>query len=395
MKLRDAFHAHRPEGFAPHYEVELLYPRAPRIVAEGLRAILGARCPEVALRTEEPPWRLVQGGERPGLRPEWTLAPAPPLGDRLAPALAQSWWWREAAAFAPHCDAALVLRDAGIAALDGRQRIELLYPQAPQLAPNALCSALAGRCPEVALRTEAPAPAEEAPWRLIIDDDRAGLRPEWTLRPAPPLGDRLAPALAQSWWWREAAAFAPQCEAALVLRDDGIAALDGRQRIELLSRVLAAVLELAPCTAVHWVPSQQVLEPRALQQAWAEDGFATPLPAAVNVRFYRLEESAAVLGGQPDQEYLMDTLGLAAVGLRDLQCHFRGLDPEEVGRTLHQTALHLWHQAWAPKNGDTVAGPRPGDVWRCAHELAIAAPRRDVIDLDPGFPFTGGLSDQG
>jgi hypothetical protein len=87
---------------------------------------------------------------------------------------------------------------------------------------------------------------------------------------------------------------------------------------------------------------------------------------------------------------LMDTLGLAALGLPDLQCHYRIMEPGDVGRTLYDLALYIYQQGDVIKNGHTVEGVPPGSKWRAQHEKALVEPDREVIDLDPGPPYAAG-----
>ncbi|MCM3080937.1 DUF4261 domain-containing protein [Brevibacillus invocatus] len=58
----------------------------------------------------------------------------------------------------------------------------------------------------------------------------------------------------------------------------------------------------------------------------------------MNIRFYRVEGA-----GSDRQEALMDTRGLAALGIPDVQCHFYDLDPGEsyyAGRQGYEEAEH-------------------------------------------------------
>ena len=86
----------------------------------------------------------------------------------------------------------------------------------------------------------------------------------------------------------------------------------------------------------------------------------------------------------------MDTLGLAALGLPDLQCHFRGLAPEAVAPLLYNTAYYIFEKGDVIDDGHTVEGVTPGERWPCQHEASLVEPRRVVIDLDPGPAHAAG-----
>ncbi|MEM1247679.1 MAG: DUF4261 domain-containing protein [Acidobacteriota bacterium] len=211
--------------------------------------------------------------------------------------------------------------------------------------------------------------------------------PEWRLGP-PVLRSpsTLEPSLQQSWWWPEARAAAAATTCSLPLFDANNRTTNFRRRLEVCQRIAIAAIDALRPVAVEWIPSQQLLEPQQFAASVREDGFGTPLPGGVNVRFFALEYDDAA----GDQEYLMDTLGLGALGLADLQCHFRGLDPEEVSRTLYETACYQFDNGTILGDGDTVQGPRGDDRWKCVHGVSLAEPERGVVDLDPGFPFSAG-----
>lgn len=89
-------------------------------------------------------------------------------------------------------------------------------------------------------------------------------------------------------------------------------------------------------------------------------------------------------------EMVMDSLGLAALGLCDVQCHFKELDPNSVARALYNLAAYLFERGDVIEDGHTVEGATPGSKWRCRYEDALVPPARVVLDLDPGSRFAAG-----
>jgi len=87
---------------------------------------------------------------------------------------------------------------------------------------------------------------------------------------------------------------------------------------------------------------------------------------------------------------LMDTIGLAALGLPDLQCHFRNLDVQAVAGMLYNTGLYIFENGDVIEDGHTVAGINPNDKWLCQHEDSLLEPERVVLDVNPGYPFAAG-----
>jgi hypothetical protein len=78
----------------------------------------------------------------------------------------------------------------------------------------------------------------------------------------------------------------------------------------------------------------------------------------------------------------MDTRGLAEIGLHDLQCHFRKLDPMAVARVLFNTGGYIFGEGPVIESGQTVAGIEPGSKWRCQFEDSMVGPKREVLDLN-------------
>jgi hypothetical protein len=75
-----------------------------------------------------------------------------------------------------------------------------------------------------------------------------------------------------------------------------------------------------------------------------------------------------------------------------LQCHFIGLDPNEVGSLLHNTAPYIYNNGDVIADGETL-GLTPEQKWRCRHEDSRIPPERVVLDLDPGPPHAAGGRD--
>ena len=103
----------------------------------------------------------------------------------------------------------------------------------------------------------------------------------------------------------------------------------------------------------------------------------------LNVRLFRIENGAA-------GDTIMDTRGLAALGLPDVQMHFRDLDPGRVAALLYNYARYLNEHGDCINDGETIDGATPGTRWRCRHEMSLVPPERLVLDIDPGPPHAAG-----
>jgi hypothetical protein len=156
--------------------------------------------------------------------------------------------------------------------------------------------------------------------------------------------------------------------------------LPAQDRVALFHGVLHAMIEVTNPDALVFKHTQQVVEPSDYMAACGEDPILRP--GSLNVRFFNISET----GG----DLLMDTRGLMEIGLHDLQCHFRDLDPTEVARVLFNTAVYIFENGPVIESGQTVEGIEPGAKWRCQFENSILEPKREVLDIDPGNPYSAG-----
>lgn len=193
--------------------------------------------------------------------------------------------------------------------------------------------------------------------------------------------EEYATAIQQAWHWPDAESALRQTGHSLLLLDMMSAGLEPAERLDKLTGVLRAVLETAPCDAVYFRESDKLVEPNAYLAAVAS---GERLYGAMNVRFYQVEGT-----GSGRAEGLMDTLGLAALGIPDIQCHYYELEPNEVAGHLLNIGYYLFEKGDIIQDGETI-GFSEDMRWRCEHQYALAQPRRAVLDLDPGEPHYAG-----
>lgn len=189
--------------------------------------------------------------------------------------------------------------------------------------------------------------------------------------------ESFAPSLQQTWDWDGAASAVAEARHALLVSDFVAAGLRPADRLRLLLAGVAAVIERAPPSAVHWKVGQRLLDPAAFAARAAED----PISVAVNVRKFDVSDRLA-------GETVMDTLGLAAVGIPDFQVHFVGLDPGRVAGFLYAMSRYVHQRGAVIAHGHTVPGPKPGEKWQVRSERALFDPGRVVLDVDPNPPHS-------
>lgn len=257
--------------------------------------------------------------------------------------------------------------------------IELLYDEPPALDEAALVGAVQARLPAARLLGRGA-----RGFSLVHPDlpvGRAGARDlqAQTLvgLVAPPPLERLAPALQQSWRVKRDLARLAACRGALVVSELGShGPLAPVARLGLVQSLAAALAAVWPPAWLHWPAAQELTE----GAAWCEGLGERPLPdlaqGGLNVRLFEVED------GRPG-ETLMDTMGLASLGLPDVQCHFHGLPREQVAQVLFSTAAYVFQHGDVIADGHTLPSHDGRSRWACRHETALAAPERGVLDLDP------------
>ena len=270
--------------------------------------------------------------------------------------------------------------------------VELLYKRRPGLKTSRVLECIQARCPEAT-----PLQSNANSGRLVfahpdhLSHYGAGAVPAECIVTLPAeVADpqALDEAVQQTWGWLRGRKVARRCGMSVGVSDYNAASLGWAERLELFQRCLAGVVEAIPCVAMHWRPTQQVVDPAEFMAAMGEHGYGSLLPGALNVRTFRVRAGAVEAGGA--EEMLLDTLGMAALGLPDLQCHFRGLGRDEVAQVLRKVARYTFKQGPVVGTGDTVPGVRSGEAWACRLEQAVVAPTRPVIDLHPGEPYAAG-----
>lgn len=199
---------------------------------------------------------------------------------------------------------------------------------------------------------------------------------------------RVEPALQQCWDWPQARDAVSRCRAVMLVMEMMSSGLEYKERLALVQQTVSAVLDITSCLGILWMPDQRLVDPPTYIRS-KQPEISDPLFPAVNVRLFNIN-SASDATNKVTGETLMDTLGLAALGIPDLQCHFVGLEVSDVARMLYNAAYYLFDKGDVVADGQTLQGIRPQDHWRCQHEAALVGPERIVLDINPGRPYAAG-----
>lgn len=217
---------------------------------------------------------------------------------------------------------------------------------------------------------------------IVLGDANLSAQTFMSVSPTGLDAEKAEPALQQTWDWPEVRSVVSRCRSTMLVTDLMTGSLEYKARLELFQNVVSAVIEALPCLAIQWIPSQRFVSPDAFFQSKQKDSFDRMFPA-VNVRLFKISNGA-------ENETLMDTLGLAALGVPDLQCHFKNLDVSEIAGVLYNSACYLFDNGDVIGDRQTIQGIKPEDHWRCQHEDALVGPPRIVLDIDPGKPYAAG-----
>jgi hypothetical protein len=184
----------------------------------------------------------------------------------------------------------------------------------------------------------------------------------------------------QSWSCPNAAELLQGCRITKLVAEMLTRTLDPPVRVKLFHGVLQAMVEVTRPVALVFKHSQQVVDPSRYLKSCDKDPFLRP--GSLNVRFFNISNS----GG----DMIMDTRGMEEIGLHDLQCHYRDLEPNAVSRILYDTAYYVYENGPVIESGNTIAGIEPDSKWRCQFEESMLKPQREILDVNPGAPYAAG-----
>lgn len=263
------------------------------------------------------------------------------------------------------------------------QMVELLHGSTPRID----AAAILARAREIVPNVELVPPGQDGSTVLFahpmhVNHLKDGNLPAQTvLLPAHKPFDKAnyVEELQQSWSCSDADALIGGMTSVSLVSEMFARTLEPMDRVMLFHGVLQAVVELTRPVALVFLHSQQIVSAADYLDGCGSEPFYRA--GSLNVRLFRIEDSG---------DMIMDTRGLSELGLHDLQCHFRKLDPQDVSRVLHGIAAYILENGPVIKSGETVEGISERDKWRCQFEKAILPPERDVLDLNPGKKFAAG-----
>lgn len=176
----------------------------------------------------------------------------------------------------------------------------------------------------------------------------------------------------QTWDWADAEQAIAKTKTVIEISDGAPEALARKDRLQNFHNVVLSILEIAQPIAIHWLPSQRIVNPQRYKEDLEAGGIL--FSSAVNVRMFKIEQSA---------ERIMDTMGLTALGCIDVQSVFINLEPSKMGLYLYHLAEYVFERGDVIRDGDTVEGMEPTERWKCRKVPSYVPPTRRVINVIP------------
>ena len=184
----------------------------------------------------------------------------------------------------------------------------------------------------------------------------------------------------QLWDCPEKDEILANCKYKIMLSDFMASGLPYKERCAMLTEWLETTLELFPDCVAVWTPSSGKLLTReqVLNNPWAAP--ARFLHFGMNIRFFNIQNT---------NDMMVDTLGLYAIGLPDIQYHFHDLDPNAVVNHAYNATAYIFDTDASIKDGETIDGISEQGIdrsiqWKCQYERSLIQPDREVMDICPG-----------
>jgi hypothetical protein len=200
-----------------------------------------------------------------------------------------------------------------------------------------------------------------------------------------PANENYAASFQHSWLFPEAEMRLSSCPHSMLVTDMMSSGLPYHERMDVFQRALYAIVSVLRPDAIHFTVSKQFMDAATFLENVPGAENYDPLMGVFNVRLFRIEDEV-------HPAVLMDTLGLSALGLPDLQIHCHGLDVNQLAGLLYNTGHYIFEKGDVIEDGNTLGGWELSQRWICQHEVSLVAPHRVVVDIHPGPDYAVGRS---
>jgi hypothetical protein len=253
--------------------------------------------------------------------------------------------------------------------------VDLLYDELPLFTRDEVLAKLRDRCGAASAMDNAKGgglnfffPDLRAPFK----DSTVPVQIAMAVAPGQMAVDQATAALKQTWDWGEAKDLIPRHQAVVTVSDLLASGLPYKSRLGFFQNVLCGVLELMRPIAIRWRPSGKFVKPDALLAALEPGPKRDAIRGAVNVRRTLVKASGGVV---------LDTLGLAALGLPDFEVALGERMPAPFELVLKSVARYEYDLGDVIADGKTIKGG--SESFQLSRGTSSIEPKRDVFALKP------------
>ncbi len=254
--------------------------------------------------------------------------------------------------------------------------VELLYESLPRVGAPDLLAALRERV--------GAAEAVEDPTALLFDfpdladPSREGGKPAGlAVEPgADPLDEiETAEALGGTRDWAGAEPAVRRHRARLVVVDRRASRIPYKNRMRIFRDALLAVVDRAAPLAIYWKPAGKLVDPAGFGRPPRSGERPDPLREVVGLRLLPAPGGGAAM--------MLDTVGLAPLGLPDFECPVKGVDAARTEPFLLSLARYGFDLGDVIPDGRVVKGPDGQTRYACVRARSAHPPDRAVLSLRP------------
>ena len=177
----------------------------------------------------------------------------------------------------------------------------------------------------------------------------------------------------QMWDIKDAKCLIKNCNYEIMLSDFLASGLDYKVRTSLLNNWLYVSLKLFDnCIAVYNEQSGKLLtREQLLNNNYPKD--LRFLFSGVNIRFFKVNDT---------NDMIVDTLGMYAIGLPDVQYHFCNLDFNQIISHALNIVAYIFDKGNIIKSGDSIQSIFENIKWKCQYERSLLKPYREILDIN-------------
>lgn len=142
-------------------------------------------------------------------------------------------------------------------------------------------------------------------------------------------------------------------------------------RLGVMGGLLRSAIAVLQPDVLYFSQSDQLVDPRSFLRRHSKED---QLFGFVNVRLFRIAED-------PQNGLMMDTLGMHALGLPDLELYFHQYAANDVAARLMDYAYYQFEEGPVIRDGDEMIGMDDSEIWYGKRLTSSVGPEREVVRI--------------